>query len=87
MQQNDGGAVGGAGLGISDIERPGVDLFERRKGCVRPRFDRGQLRLACLRMRRTDPTEFHSGNGERGGSKKTAPIEVEASRRIDSTHF
>ncbi len=87
MQENNDGSVGGAGLGISDIERPGVDLLERREGRVRPRLDRGQLRLACLRMRRTNPTEFHSGNRKRGGSKKTAPIEVEASRRIDSTHF
>jgi hypothetical protein len=40
VQENNRWAVRWAGLGVTDIENAGVDLLQRRKGCVGARFDR-----------------------------------------------
>jgi hypothetical protein len=82
-------AVGGARLGVSDVEKASVDLLERRKRCVRPRLDRGHLRhdLAYLREGGTDQTEFGTGESQRGGAQKTAATTVDAAGLVDSVHL
>ena len=75
MQKNDGRAIGGAGLGVADIQGAGVDLLQRGKRRIRARLDRGKLcqfYLAGLCVRRPDQAELGGGNGHGGGAKEPA---------------
>ena len=58
MQQKNYRAIGGAGLGVSDIQEASVDLLQTRERGVRPRLDCGQVwfRRAGLSVRRTAMT-------------------------------
>ena len=68
VQKNDRRAVGGAGFGVADVQDAGIDLLQRAERGVRPRLDRGQLRLGGLRVRRADHAEL----GGRGGHGRGA---------------
>ena len=48
VQKNDRRAIGGTGFGVADIQDAGIDLLQRAERDVRPRLDRGQLRLGGL---------------------------------------
>jgi hypothetical protein len=62
VQKDDNRTIGGAGLGIADIQDAGIDLLQWTEGRVRPRLYRGWNHLAGLCVRGTDRDEF-------GGSK------------------
>jgi hypothetical protein len=89
MQQNDGGTVGGAGLGITDIEQAGIDLLQRAERGVRARLDLGQFGRFCLadlRIRRTAQGELGGCEGHRGGAEKAAAVLVDVFGSFDRVH-
>ena len=74
MQQKDYRAIGGAGFGVSDVQKAGVDLLQGRERGVRPRVDRGQVRFcrAGLSVRRTAHAELRGCNSHGRGADKAA---------------
>ena len=90
MQKNDRGTVGGAGLGVSDIQQAGVDLLERAEDALVPRLtlDRScRLCLARLCTRGTDHAEPGSGHRHGRRSKEAAAIKVRVRQASVSLPF
>jgi hypothetical protein len=50
VEQDDGGSIGWAGFGVSNIQETGVDLLERAERCVRACFARRRYCSAGVRV-------------------------------------
>jgi len=75
VQQNDGLAVGGACLGITDIEQPGIDLLQRCERRVRARLESpgvqsllGRFCLGGGAKRELDCGKCHGSSAEKAAA-------------------
>jgi hypothetical protein len=74
VQQKNYRAIGGAGLGVSNIQEASVDLLQGRERGVRARLDCGQVWFcrAVLSVRRTAQAELRGCNSHGRGADKAA---------------
>jgi hypothetical protein len=86
VQQNDRRPVGGAGLGVADVEDAGVDLLQRAERGIRSRLECGQLWLLRLGMQRADRPELSGGNHQAHGAEEAATMMVDVFQPIEHTH-
>jgi hypothetical protein len=86
VQKNDRRPIGGASLGVTDIQGAGIDLLERGERGIRSRLDAGQLGLGRLRLRESGHAELSGGDGDGRGPKEPAAIMIDCVRRFDLAH-
>ena len=75
VQKNDRRAIGGAGLGVADIQDAGIDLLQRAERRVRPRLDCGQICRFVL------PVVLPQSRSCRAGRQRRPPRRAPRKRR------
>src|SRR5437879_7473834 len=87
VEQNDGGSVGRAGLGVANVQQSGLDLLERRK-CANARPNRScRIIRPCFTSRWSNSTKLSSCQRRGGKAEKISSAMIDILGHLNSSEL